>query len=71
MFSWWTKMTRWRSRQIVVGAEMPHLYEVKSGLKETDRVLLEGLRKVRDGDKIGIEFVEPAVVLSHLELHAE
>ncbi len=60
-----------RSRQIVVGAEMPHLYEVKSGLKETDRVLLEGLRKVRDGDKIGIEFVEPAVVLSHLELHAE
>ena len=60
-----------RSRQIVVGAEMPHLYAVQAGLKETDRILLEGLRKVRDSDKITVEFVGPQEVMSHLELHAE
>lgn len=60
-----------RSRQIVVGAEIPHLYEVKGGLKEKDKILLEGLRKVRDGDKIVPEYVEPATAMSQLELHAE
>lgn len=59
------------SKQIMVGAELPHLFEVKSGLKETDRILLEGLRKVRDKDKIASEFVAPTEVISHLELHAE
>ncbi len=60
-----------RSRQIKVGAELPHLYEVTSGLKESDKILLEGLRKVRDGDKIEQEFLEPSVAISQLELHAE
>ena len=60
-----------RSRQIVVGAELPHLYEVKSGLKETDIILLEGLRKVKDSDKINYEFIEPDVAISQLGLHAE
>lgn len=59
------------SKQITVGAELPHLYEVKSGLKETDMILLEGLRKVKDGDKIGIEHQDPKAVLSELHLHAE
>ena len=60
-----------RSRQIIVGAELPHIYEVKSGLKETDRILLEGLRKVKDGDKISPDFQDPAVVLTQLDLYAE
>lgn len=60
-----------RSRQIKVGAEMPHLYEVIAGLKETDKILLEGLRKVRDSDKIVSRYIEPAMAMSQLELHAE
>jgi membrane fusion protein (multidrug efflux system) len=60
-----------RSRQITIGAELTHVYEVIGGLKETDKILLEGLRKVKDGDKIRIEFVEPATALAELELHAE
>lgn len=59
------------SRQIVVGAELPHLYEVKAGLRETDRLLLEGLRKIKDGDKITCEHVDPAIAISGLQLHAE
>ncbi|MEO9966630.1 MAG: efflux RND transporter periplasmic adaptor subunit [Reichenbachiella sp.] len=59
------------SRQITVAAELPHLYVLKAGLKDTDIILLEGLRKVRDGDKIGSEFIAPKVALADLQLHAE
>lgn len=59
------------SRHITVGAELPHLYEVKSGLKESDLILLEGLRKVRDGDTIDPDFKDPLELLNQLDLHAE
>ncbi|MEQ8239111.1 MAG: efflux RND transporter periplasmic adaptor subunit [Cyclobacteriaceae bacterium] len=60
-----------RSRYIKVGAELPHIFEVTEGIKATDRILLEGLRKVRDGDKIKPDFVTPATVLGDLTLYAE
>jgi len=50
---------------------MPHLFEVTSGLTENDRILLDGLRKVKSGDKIEVEFEAPESVLSHLDLYAE
>ncbi len=59
------------SRQIVVGAELPHLYEVKAGLKESDKILLEGLRKVKDSDHISYDFLDPEVAISQLDLRAE
>jgi membrane fusion protein (multidrug efflux system) len=60
-----------RSRPIIIGEEMPHLYVVKEGLTESDKILLEGVNKVRDKDEITYEFLEPATVMSHLELYAE
>ncbi|MEQ9305184.1 MAG: efflux RND transporter periplasmic adaptor subunit, partial [Marinoscillum sp.] len=60
-----------RSRQIEVGAELAHIYEVTGGIDESDKILLEGLRKVRDGDKIIPEFKTPTEALSSLGLHAE
>ena len=57
--------------EITVGIELPHIYEVTSGLKPTDKILLEGLRKVRNGDKIAFEFEDPSKVLSELDLYAE
>lgn len=56
---------------ITVAAELPHLFVVKSGLKDTDKVLLEGLRRVHNGQKISVNFKKPEQVLSRLELHAE
>jgi membrane fusion protein (multidrug efflux system) len=46
-----------RSRQITVGVEMPHLYTVTDGLTTKDKILLEGLGKVKNGEKIETEFV--------------
>lgn len=60
-----------RSREIIIGAELPDLYIVSSGLAATDKILLEGLRKVTDGDEIKYEFEDPFKVVHGLRLHAE
>lgn len=60
-----------KSREITVGAEMSDLFTVIKGLDENDKILLEGLRLVRDNDKISYEFKEPHEVIAHLQLHAE
>ncbi len=58
-------------RRISIAAELPHLFIVSEGLSESDRVLLEGLRKVRDGDEIQVRVEDPQQVYEHLEPHAE
>lgn len=58
-------------KEITVGAELPHLFVVEKGLSESDRILLEGIRMVKDKDHIHCEFSEPEAVLSNLELYAE
>ncbi|MDF3027394.1 MAG: efflux transporter, family, subunit [Fluviicola sp.] len=59
------------SREIVIRSEMPDLYVIKNGLKAEERILLEGIRKVRDGDKITYKYQEPNSVLSHLKVYTE
>jgi membrane fusion protein, multidrug efflux system len=59
------------SRNITIAAEMPHLYAVSSGLQIGDKILLEGLRKVKENQKIKFDFEEPAKVISNLSLYAE
>jgi membrane fusion protein (multidrug efflux system) len=60
-----------RSREITIGAELPHIFVVQSGLKEDDKILLEGLRQVRENEKIEYKIVQPDSVISHLDLYAE
>jgi membrane fusion protein (multidrug efflux system) len=60
-----------RSREISIAAELPHIYVVQNGLAKNDKILLEGLRLVRENDKIHYKFVEPASVMSTLDLYAE
>ncbi len=59
------------SRKITIAAEMPHLYAVSSGLELGDKLLLEGLRKVKEGQEIDFTFVEPAKAIGSLDLYAE
>lgn len=60
-----------KSRAITIAAELPHIYAVGSGLSEGDKILLEGLRLVKENEKIEFKEVNPTSVLSHLELYAE
>jgi membrane fusion protein, multidrug efflux system len=40
------------AREISVAQEMSHIYAVSSGLSATDKILVEGIRKVKNGDAI-------------------
>lgn len=61
-----------KSKQIIVGTELPHLYVITEGLQANDKILVDGLRKVKNNDKIQYEFASPEKVLSELnEMHAE
>ncbi|MFD1139865.1 efflux RND transporter periplasmic adaptor subunit [Larkinella insperata] len=60
-----------RSREVTIAAEMPHIFVVSSGLKKDDRILLEGLRQVKENEKIHCKFEKPETVISHLGLYAE
>lgn len=61
-----------RSRTITVKGRMPDIYVVDDAdLNEGDKILLEGIQKVKDGDKITFEYENPEEVLKHLRLKAE
>lgn len=60
-----------RQREVVIASEMPDIYIIKQGLAESDRILVEGIRKVKEGDKIKYEYEEPQSVLSHLSVYVE
>lgn len=60
------------SREIKVALEMPHLYVVASGIGTGDRIIAEGLGKVKDGEKVKFETVSFEKILGELKgLHAE
>lgn len=57
--------------RIEVGPELQHLFVVTEGLKKDDRILLEGLRKVKDQEKVEYDLIAPDSVVKHLDLYAE
>ena len=58
-------------RLIKIEADLPHMSIVKDGLKDDDKVLLEGLRKVHPGQEVKIDLRPPEKVRSELELYTE
>lgn len=60
-----------QQREIKISAELPHLFAVSKGLKTEDKILLEGLRLVKAGDRIDFELAHPEKVMANLELYAE
>lgn len=60
------------ARQIEIGSEIPHLYAVVKGLNESDQIIIEGIRKVKNGQKIKTRFVPQKEIIKELKnLHAE
>lgn len=65
------KDNKLQQRLITIAAELPHIFIVKNGLNADDRILIEGLRKVHQGQQIDLNYQSPDRVLSQLNLHAE
>lgn len=65
------KNNRLEQRLITIAAELPYVYIVKSGLRADERILIEGIRRVQNGQTIAVNLQAPEKVLSHLALDAE
>jgi membrane fusion protein (multidrug efflux system) len=57
-------------RPIEVEHELEDIFIVK-GIDANEKIVLEGIRQVRDGEKVEYEFQEPDKALSNLKYHAE
>ncbi len=61
-----------RQREITISGELPDLYFISSGVTETDKIMLEGIRKVRDEEKIGAyKFEDMKTVMPRLKVYVE
>lgn len=58
-------------REIEVKDELDDIFVIGKGLDVNDKIVLEGIRQVRDGDKVETEFRTPKEVLAHLKYAAE
>lgn len=58
-------------REIGIGNELEDLFVIDEGLAANDRIVLEGVRQVRDGEKVECEELLPEQVASQLKYHAE
>jgi len=60
-----------KSTEITISGELPDLYIVKSGITKNDKIVLDGIQKAKDGDKIKFDYQKPEEVISNLRLKAE
>jgi len=58
-------------REIVILNEKDDIFLIESGLSQDDKIVLEGVRQVRDGEKVEYDYREPEEVLANLKYHAE
>jgi len=58
-------------REIVVQHEMDDIFVIEKGLDVNDRIVLEGVRRVHDGEKVEYEFRPPEEALANQKYHAE
>ena len=60
-----------RQREIVIDHELEDVFVIERGLDVNDKIVLEGIRQVRDGDKVEYEFLPPEQVMANQKNHAE
>jgi membrane fusion protein, multidrug efflux system len=58
-------------REIAIQNELEDIFVIKSGVGVEDTIVLEGIRQVRDGDKVEYEQRTADQVATHLKNHAE
>lgn len=58
-------------QEIKVKKELEDVFVIDGGLTENDKIVFEGIRQVRDGEKVEYDFVAPTEILAHLKNHAE
>jgi membrane fusion protein, multidrug efflux system len=58
-------------REITILSERDDIFLIKDGLGVNDKIILEGIRQVRDGEEVEYEFLASEQALDQLKYHAE
>lgn len=58
-------------KEISIAGEMPDLYAIKGGLTPNDKIIIEGIRKVKNNEKIKFEYQDPKTVMANLKVAVE
>lgn len=58
-------------QRIRIAEEIEDLFIVTAGATENDKIVLEGIRQVKSGEKVEYEFLEPAKAFQNLKLRSE
>ena len=56
------------SRNVIIKQKLSNLYIIESGLKESDRILLDGLQTAKDDEKVEVNFIPAKKVIESLQL---
>lgn len=60
-----------KSRNVKVAYQLPDIYVISSGISTSDQILLEGVQKVKDDQKVKVKYQDPKKVLQTLKLNAD
>ena len=58
-------------RLITIKHELEDIFVIKNGLDVSDKIVLEGVREVEEGEKVEYEFRKPEEALKNQKFHAE
>jgi membrane fusion protein (multidrug efflux system) len=58
-------------REISIQHELEDIFVLKKGLSVAEKIVLEGIRQVRDGEKVTYEFRQPELAIASLKNKAE
>jgi membrane fusion protein (multidrug efflux system) len=58
-------------REIVIGKELEDIFLIEQGVGVGDKIVLEGFRQLRDGEKVEYEFRPPDEVMGKLKYHVD
>lgn len=58
-------------REVTIAGEIPDLYFIAGGLKEGNKIIVEGIRKVRNNEKIEFTYEQPEKILANLKVAVE
>jgi membrane fusion protein (multidrug efflux system) len=60
-----------RQQEIHIQHELEDIFILKDGVQPTDKIVLEGIRQTRDGDKVEFEFQSPDQLADQMKYKAE
>jgi membrane fusion protein (multidrug efflux system) len=53
-----------KAKNILIKQRLPHFYVIENNLTTNDKIVFEGIQKVKDGDQIEGEFISMKQIFS-------